>query len=151
MRFIIYVLSGVLSIPLLEVNAEVYRFVDKDGQVHFSDSASRYYETGGYKSPQSPIEPVNQQALDNAASRLTNERLERASKRKALSEKREKAHKKQQQQIRLEKKQKARCRLAIKKEDQAFRQRGKSKNLKQMESALANYEKKRDYRKIQCR
>ena len=154
MHVIIYGLLGVLLTPLMNVYAEVYRYVDENGQVHFSDSTSRHYESGGYKSPQGTIDSVdlvNQQALENTANRLKNERLGRESKRKALSKKREQAHKKQQQKIRMAKKQKEACRLARKKEDQAFRQRGKSKNVKQMGKALANYEKKRDQRKIQCR
>jgi hypothetical protein len=56
----------------------------------------------------------------------------------------------QKKKVAAKKKKIKACQLARVKEDKAFRKRMKAKDLSQSESALENYEKKRDVRKKKC-
>ena len=158
-----------LALTRYSAYAEVYKYVDAHGQVHFSDSpksnypASVYqmnghpasgYQTNGHKAGEgdrSDIETVNPKELEKIAKRLKKQRLQRESKRRAVAKKASKKHKRIKKAAAAKKEREKACQLARNKETAAFRKRGKGKNLKQMESALANYEKKQQQRKKKCR
>lgn len=153
-RVFISVLCLFLQIP---VQAEVYKTVDENGRIHFSDRPIKSnaplegYQSSGYSTSQPKAKIVNNKALEDVAKQLKAERLQRQAERKQEHKKLLKKQKQQKKIMAAAEKKKKACRLAKKKEDLAFRKRVQTKNLKQSESALANYEKKRDARIAKCR
>lgn len=139
---------------VMSAYGEVYQRTDAKGRMHFSDSPLTSYQASGYgkahASIQTKIKKSDHKALANVAKRLKKDRLQREAKRKQVLKKSYQKRKKQQKILAIAKQRKTLCRLARKKEDLAFRKRGQGQNLTQMRNALANYEKKRDIRKLRC-
>lgn len=151
----------------LEAQAEIYKTVDENGRVHFSDSpintpttsSSKTLKEGyqaagystGYDSSSSSVKKTDSKALEKIANDLKKDRLQRKKLRKKELAEAQKKRKLQKKKIAAEKKKKKACKVARSKEDKAFRKRSNAKNLSQAESALENYEKKRDIRRLKCR
>lgn len=156
MRIIIKTLLLItLYLPLVILsqssNAEIFRWVDEQGRVQFSDSPNPNYQMQSLSvktDPQANV--VDIKRLQDKALHLKKQRLSREK----AAVKRTKA--KRQKQLRYEKtiakakKQKEACKKARINEDLAFRQRGKSKGLTAMRKALERYEKKRMIRVNRC-
>lgn len=158
-----------LSIILRPAFSEVYQYVDAHGQVHFSDSPKSHspvtvyqingYQTNGYQAngykvdegDSSDIKTVDPKELEKIAKRLKKQRIQRESKRRAVAKQISKKHKIMKKAAAAKKEKERACQLARNNETAAFRKRAQGKNLKQMESALSNYEKKQQQRKKKCR
>lgn len=145
------------SLWLLFVNnstAEIYKNIDADGRVYFSDRPTplnKNYTSHGYSSQANTSNQVDNRNLEKIAEGLKNDSLKRQTQRKKEAKQALKKQKQQQKKRVAAKKKKKACALARKKEDKAFRKRSQTKNLKQAESALARYEKQRDLRATKCR
>lgn len=135
-------------------HGEVYQRTDADGRVYFSDSPLAGYRSYGYQIPRnnknSSIK-VDHTALEKIAKDLKKDRLQRERARKKALASGLKKRRKQKKLMAVAEKRKQFCRTARKNEDLAFRKRAQGKNLNQLRSALANYEKKRDLRKARCK
>lgn len=144
--------------------AEVYKNIDAQGRVYFSDrpikssqshSAQDYsaqgYSAQGYSEKANPAQAPDNSQLEKIANKLKAQRLKRQAQRDKKLKKAIKKQKQQQKKLAAAKKKKKACALARKKEDKAFRQRSQANNLSQAESALARYEKQRDIRATKCR
>lgn len=147
--FVVFYLS--LLVLSSNSNAEIYRWVDDQGRVQFSDSPNPNYQAQGLTGTIDRTgTPVDIKRLQSKAQQLKEQRLTREKK----AAKRTKA--KRQKQLRYEKKiakakkQKEACKNARIKEDLAFRQRSKSRSLTAMRKALERYEKKRMIRINRC-
>lgn len=144
--------------------AEVYKYVDTNGQVHFSDkplgglSLDSILVVGDSKKSekleaksQSLSKQVNDPAaLESIATELKANRVQREKKRIRRAKIKSKRWKAQKKAAKDKKQKKKACQIARKQEESAFRNRTKKKNLKQMEGALVQYEKKRNLRKQKC-
>jgi hypothetical protein len=157
----------------IEAQAEsyktIYKTIDENGRVHFSDSPraqnSENYSANGYSTSSLDANPVSSALrqksetqtkevdtgeLEQIATDLKKERLQREKLRKKERSKAKKKRQQQKKKVAAKKKKIKACQLARVKEDKAFRKRMKAKDLSQSESALENYEKKRDVRKKKC-
>lgn len=165
-------LLGLCLILPMSVSAEIYQYIDEHGLVHFSDQPpagitsglnhglnngvtngllsndSRLNKTDNQKSTESINDPA---ALEKIAKELRSNRVQREKQRAKAAKTHAKRRQKQKKAAKAKQQKKKACQLARKKEEAAFRNRTNKKNLKQMESALASYEKKRDLRKQKCR
>lgn len=153
MKLSINLLSMVLLSSVMAAHGEVYKRTDVNGRIYFSDSPLASYQSSGYQSPShrnSSSAKVDHKALEKVAKGLKKERLQREKARKKALANGLKKRKKQQKLLAAAEKRKQSCRSARKNEDLAFRKRSQGKNLNQLRSALANYEKKRDLRKARC-
>lgn len=137
-----------------DVHQNIYKHIDANGDVHFSDRPLKDYSIGGYQEQSGYGEQgtvsVDLKRLELIAKQLKRYRLQREKKRKKDDKAVLQKYQKQQQRLIAKKNKQKACDLASAKEDAAFRKRSKGRNLKQMESALANYEKKREIRKLKC-
>lgn len=143
-----YLYIGVLSSTS---NAEIYRWVDDQGRVQFSDSPNPNYQaqslTGTAVRENSPVDI---KLLQGKAHKLKQERISREKETlKRVNAKRQKRLR-YEKKIAKAKKQKEACKNARIKEDLAFRQRSKSRSLIAMRKALERYEKKRMIRINRC-
>lgn len=132
-------------------SAEIYRWVDHQGRIQYSDSPGPDYHSQALAvTDEHAKKTVDVKSLQNKAEQLKQERLSRekeAGKRlKAKRKKRLRYEKK----LAKAKKRKKECLIARKKEDLAFRQRSKSRSLTAMRKALERYEKKRMIRVRRC-
>lgn len=156
-----FIKSIALSVLFLAVavptQAEVYKTIDENGRIHFSDrpikskATLESYQSSGYSTSKPKAKAVNNKALEDAAKQLKAERLQRQSQRKQEHKKLLKKRKQQKKIMAAAESKKKACGLAKKKEDLAFRKRSQAKNLKQSESAFSRYEKARDARIEKCR
>ena len=137
-------------IPSL-ATAEVYRWVDDKGRVQFSDSPNPNYHSQAFANTPGSVNPsTDVQSLQKKAKQLKKDRLKRErGAAKVLKAKRQKRLKNEKRIAKI-KKQKQACDIARKKENLAFRQRTKSRNLTAMRKALERYEKKRMIRIKRC-
>lgn len=142
----------------VQVQSEIYQWVDSQGHIQFSDSPHEEYAAAGYSrqlpKAQSLTTSVpasgNPKDLESIAKELKKDRLKRQRLRDKDSKARAKTNKKRQQQLVAAKKRKLACKKARDKEDLAFRQRTQRQGLMKMRKALANYEKKRETRRKNC-
>jgi len=132
--------------------AEIYRWLDDNGRVQFSDSPDPNYNSQALANTTTSVRPfVDIKLLQNKAKELKQDRLKReriaeklftAQRQKRLRNEKVIANKKKREQA---------CYNAQKKENLAFRQRSKGRKLVAMRKALDRYEKKREIRIKKCR
>lgn len=156
MRFIRYRLFFFLILCAFFISphmqAEIYRYVDDQGRVQFSDNPNANYNVQAISSGVSTSRnEVDVEALESKAQQLKQNRLEREKHANKLIQQKRKARLKYQKALAKKKKKKEACELARKKENLAFRNRSKSRNLTAMRKALEQYEKKRKMRIKKCR
>jgi hypothetical protein len=131
--------------------AEIYRWVDEKGRVQFSDSPDPNYHSQALASKNpSAIPPADIKSLQKKANKLKQDRLKRERDAEKLFKAQRQKRVRNEKRIAKKKKQKQACYNARKKEDLAFRQRSKSRNLTAMRKALERYEKKRVIRINKC-
>jgi hypothetical protein len=134
------------------MQAEIYRYVDDQGRVQFSDNPNSNYNVQAISSGVSTSRnEVDVEALESKAQQLKQNRLEREKHANKLIQKKRKARLKYQKALAKKKKKEEACELARIKENLAFRNRSKSRNLTAMRKALEQYEKKRKMRIKKCR
>ncbi len=140
----------ILLFPLA-VRAEIYRWVDEKGRVQFSDSLNPNYGSQALVSKAgSTGNTTDIKQLQKTAKQLKQQRLKREGDTKKLLKSRRKKQLNNEKRIAKKKRKKDACDNARKKENLAFRQRSKSKNLTAMRKALDRYEKKRVIRINKC-
>lgn len=140
-----------ILIPPLAVHADIYRWVDEKGRVQFSDSPNPNYGSQALVSKTDSLgstTDIKQLQID--AKQLKQQRLKREGDTKKILQSKRKKRLKNEKRIATKKRKKQACDNARKKEDLAFRQRGKSRNLTAMRKALERYEKKRMIRINKC-
>lgn len=141
--------------------ADIHRWTDEHGRIHFSDSASSEYSSSVISSSSKritaiPVKPQSNEkerlkSLNKTAAKMKKQRLKREkSAQKKAAEKRKKRLKHEKRLAKIEKKKQA-CAKARKREDIAFRQRIKSQRLSGMRKSLENYDKKRAIRQKKCK
>ena len=160
----------ILSLFLMNsqlTHAEVFRLVDKQGRVQFSDIPNLEKKTKNDNLPNTKTvsQPSNQYAdvighkkisnkepkdLNAIAKKMKKERLVREKSKKKREKNRKAKLKKHQKQLAAAKKKKLACKKAKENEDLAFRKRTQQQGLLKMRKALANYEKKREARRKKC-
>jgi hypothetical protein len=142
----------------LQVQSEIYQWVDSKGRIQFSDNPNKKYNSTGYAQKSSSDSSVTatesyserSENLEEIAKSLKKDRIKREAIRKNEVKARAKKNKKRKKLLAAIKKKKLACKNARKKEDLAFRKRTKSQSLAKMRKALANYEKKRETRRKKC-
>ena len=159
MRYIIkkiWVLFFSLPILLLSglATAEIYRWVDEKGRVQFSDSPDPNYHSQALTSRVNTAHTAHSitdiKSLQRTAKKLKQERLKRERQAKKMFQLKRQKRLKNEKIIAKKKKKKLACDKARKKENLAFRQRTKSRNLTAMRKALERYEKKKVIRIKKC-
>ena len=155
MRYVIkkILIAHIISILLLSlaVRADIYRWVDEKGRVQFSDSPNPNYGSQALVSKTDTLgNTTDIKLLQKAAKQLKQQRLKRESDTKKIAQSNRKKRLKNEKRIASKKKKKQACDNARKKENLAFRQRGKSRSLTAMRKALDRYEKKRMIRINKC-
>lgn len=155
MRYIIEkFLVLIFSFQLLQLSgiatAEIYRWVDEKGRVQFSDSPDPNYHSRVLTSKASTTNTTDIKQLQRTAKKLKQERLRRERETKKTFQVNRQKRLNNEKIIAKIKKKKLACYNAKKKENLAFRQRSKSRNLAAMRKALDRYEKKRVIRINKC-
>lgn len=159
MRYIIKnILVLFFSLPTLFLSelatAEIYRWVDEKGRVQFSDSPDPNYHSQALTSKANTTNTAHRisdiKLLQRTAKKLKQERLKREGQAKILFQVKRQKRLKNEKIIAKKKKRKLACNNAQKKENLAFRQRSKSRNLTAMRKALERYEKKKVIRIKKC-
>ena len=159
MRYIIkriWVLFFSLPILLLSglATAEIYRWVDEKGRVQFSDSPDPNYHSQALTSRVNTTNTAHSitdiKSLQRTATKLKQERLKRERQAKKMFQLKRQKRLRNEKIIAKKKKKKLACDNAQKKENLAFRQRTKSRNLTAMRKALERYEKKKVIRIKKC-
>lgn len=158
----------ILSLFLMNsqlTHAEVFRWVDNQGRVQFSDIPNLVKKNDNLPNTKTVSQPSNQGAdvighkkishkepkdLNAIAKKMKKERLMREKAKKKREKKRKAKLKKHQKQLAAAKKKKLACKKAKENEDLAFRKRTQQQGLLKMRKALANYEKKREARRKKC-
>lgn len=131
--------------------AEIYRWVDDKGRIQFSDSPNPNYNSQALANTSGSPEPVlDVSSLQRTARQLKQDRLKREKAAKKLAKAKRQKRLRNEKIIAKKKKKKQACDNAQKKENLAFRQRTKSRNLTAMRKALERYEKKRMIRIKRC-
>lgn len=136
--------------------SEIYRSVDSQGRVYFSDRPMQQYDRAGYSHSSSDLTPdVSSSArsskdLNEIAKKLRADRLERKKIRDKESKIKNAKDKNQKKKIAAAKRKKRACKKAREKEDIAFRKRTQRQSLVNMRKALDNYNKKREIRRVKC-
>lgn len=144
--FIFYTL-----ITILPAYAEIYRWVDEDGRVQFSDYPKPDYDSQAITSGQRSVgDKPNLKELEKTAQKLKKSRLQREAAADKLIQEKRKKRIKREKAIAKKKKREADCEAAREKEYLAFKNRSKSRNLTAMRKALERYEKKRKLRIKKC-
>lgn len=139
------------AITTQPVYAEIYRWVDDDGRVQFSDYPKPNYDSQAISNGQHSIGgKPNLKELEQAAQQLKKSRLERKDAAEKLIQEKRRKRIKREAAIAKKKKRKADCEAAREKEYLAFKNRSKSRNLAAMRKALERYEKKRKLRIKKC-
>jgi hypothetical protein len=141
-------------------HAEVFRWVDTQGRVQFSDvpntksanikAASQALKAKTDAVDHKKISNKEPKDLKAIAHKMKKERLAREKAKKKRDKNRQVKLKKHQKQLAAAKKKKLACKKAKEKEDLAFRKRTQQQGLLKMRKALANYEKKREARRKKC-
>lgn len=148
---VLFVICCQLLVLPNSLNAEIYRWVDDQGRVQFSDSPNPNYQMHSLSvTTDSPANVVDIKRLQDKALELKKQRLRRekdAVKRTKAKRQKQRGYEKE---IAKAKKQKEACKKARINEDLAFRQRGKSRGLTAMRKSLERYEKKRMIRVNRC-
>ena len=140
-----------ILIPPLAAHADIYRWVDEKGRVQFSDSPNPNYDSQALVSKTDSLGSTTDiKQLQKDAKQLKQQRLQRESDAKKVLQSKRKKRLKNEKRIATKKRKKQACDNARKKEDLAFRQRGKSRNLTAMRKTLERYEKKRKIRINKC-
>ena len=130
---------------------EIYRWVDEDGRVQFSDYPKPNYDSQAITSGQRSVgDKPNLKELEKTAQQLKRSRLKREVAADKLIQEKRKKRIKREKAIAKKKKREADCEAAREKEYLAFKNRSKSRNLTAMRKALERYEKKRKLRIKKC-
>lgn len=136
-------------------HAEIFKWVDNQGRVQFSDvpntkAASQPLKQQTHVTDHKKISNKEPKDLNGIAQQMKNERLAREKAKKKREKTRKIKLKKHQKQLAAAKKKQLACKKAKQKEDVAFRKRTQQQGLLKMRKALANYEKKRAARRKKC-
>ncbi|OUS40029.1 hypothetical protein A9R00_08100 [Oleispira antarctica] len=133
------------------VHADIYRWVDEKGRVQFSDSPNPNYGSQALVGKiATPAKATDITQLQKTAKQLKRQRLKRESDAEKLFKDKRKKRLNNEKRIAKKKRKKEACDNARKKENLAFRQRSKSRNLTAMRKALDRYKKKRMIRINKC-
>jgi hypothetical protein len=131
--------------------AQIYRWVDDSGRVQFSDSPDPNYHSQVLTSTAHSVRPsIDVKLLQKKAKRLKQNRLKRESAAAKIFNAKRQKRLRNEKKIVKKKKQMQACYSAREKENLAFRQRSKSRNLTAMRKALGRYEKKKMIRINKC-
>jgi hypothetical protein len=133
------------------VHGEIYRWVDDNGRVQFSDYPKPNYDSQAITSGQHSVgDKPNLKELEKTAQQLKKDRLKREVAADKLIQEQRKKRIKREKAIAKKKKREEACEAAREKEYLAFKNRSKSRNLTAMRKALERYEKKRKLRIKKC-
>jgi hypothetical protein len=140
--------------------SEIYRWVDSQGRLQFSDRPDIRNGSSGYahsannsasaNTPSSTSKYKTSKDLNGIAEKLKRDRLKRESIRGKKVKARAKKNIKRKKRLAAIEKRKLACQKAQDNQYFAFRKRTQRQDLMSMRKALANYEIKRESRREKC-